>query len=195
MSAPRPSYGHLVSAIGAAVLAVAVFLPWYGVAITQTGIETAQQGITSAAQQYGNPQLQSLANEVSGQFGALAGHQLGTVSAHEALKVLGYVLLALAAVGLLAAVMSLAGAARVGRGQLALLGGISAALVAFRMAAPPAPAEPVFTLSVQWGAWLALAGAVAIVVGDLWPAGERPDISVTDQAKAFERLSGWTPSS
>jgi hypothetical protein len=48
------------------------------------------------------------------------------------------------------------------------------------MVVPPAPAEPIFTLSIHWGAWLALGGAAAIVVGDLWPTGRGSVMSATD---------------
>jgi hypothetical protein len=38
MAGDRPRYGSLVSALGAILLAVSVFLPWYGVSFTAHGI-------------------------------------------------------------------------------------------------------------------------------------------------------------
>src|SRR5262249_13224271 len=52
MSDDRSQLGFLVAALGAAVLAVSVFLPWYGVSITASGAATAQQQLTTVAQQY-----------------------------------------------------------------------------------------------------------------------------------------------
>ena len=49
MTGDRPRYGLLVSAFGAVVLAVAVFLPWYGVSFTAAGIAFAQQAGDQAA--------------------------------------------------------------------------------------------------------------------------------------------------
>ena len=44
MVGERSRYGLLVSALGAVLLAVSVFLPWYGVSFTANGIALAQQG-------------------------------------------------------------------------------------------------------------------------------------------------------
>ena len=193
MAADRPRYGPLVAAIGAAALGIAVFLPWYGLAFTQSGVESAQQVISGAASQYGNATLQGEAGALSARFGSLAGRQLGTVSAHDVLRDLRVVLLVIAAAGLLAALLGLAGAARTARGQIALLGTLAAACVAFRMVDPPVPDGGVVTLSLQWGAWLALLGALAMIAGDLWPAGRGAGASPPEVARALEGLSGWTP--
>jgi len=195
MSAERPRYGPLVSGLGAAALGISVFLPWYSVTLTQSGVESAQQTLGAVARQYGNQNFQSAAGEVSAKFGELAGHQLGTLTAHDVLKVLSIVFLVLAAIGLGAALLNLAGGARTGRGQIALVGLAAGLGVVFRMIDPPAPQEAVIALSLDWGAWLALIGSAAMIVGDLWlgPGPEHQDASTKEFSKVLEELSGWTP--
>jgi hypothetical protein len=193
MSDQRPRYGPLVSALGAAAVGVSVFLPWYGLTLTQSGVESAQRSLTTIAQQYGNGTFQTAAGSLSSRFGSLAGEQLGTLSAHDVLKVLSVVLLVLAAIGLIAALSNLAGAARTSRGQIALVGLVAGLGVAFRIVDTPAPEEGVFTLSVQWGAWLALVGSGAMILGDLWPGSKQDPMFPSEFSKAIEELSGWTP--
>ena len=43
MAGERPRYGLLVSACGAILLAVSVFLPWYGLTFTASGVAFVQQ--------------------------------------------------------------------------------------------------------------------------------------------------------
>jgi hypothetical protein len=168
MNDDRVPVGLLVAALGAAVLAVSVFLPWYGVSITASGATSAQQDLASAAQQYGNTAFQTGASQVGAEFGALAGRQLATVSAHEVLKDVGPVLLVLAAVSLLASLLRLAGITAlfdVGGGQIALAGGTAAVFVLYRMLVRPAGQTSFVSLSLSWGVWLALLSAAAIVAG------------------------------
>lgn len=194
MDDDRARYGALVSAIGAAVLAVSVFLPWYGLSLTASGVQSAQQGLTATAQQYGNTAFQSEVSSLSASFGSLAGRQLGTVSAHDVLKYLDTALVILAAIGLVAALLRLADAARIGPGQIALVGLLAGLAVLFRMVDSPAPQEAEFRLSLSWGIWLALAGSVAMIAGDLWSRGfARTEPSGEQLAKALDGLSGWTP--
>jgi hypothetical protein len=194
MDDDRARYGALVSAIGAAVLAVSVFLPWYGLSLTASGVQAAQQGLNTTAQQYGNAAFQSEVSGLSASFGSLAGRQLGTVSAHDVLKYLDTVLVILAAIGLVAALLRLVDAARVAPGQIALVGLVASLAVLFRMVDSPAPQEAEFRLSLSWGIWLALAGSVAMIAGDLWLRGSaRREPSGGQMAKALDGLSGWTP--
>jgi hypothetical protein len=51
MNDDRAPLGLLIAALGAAVLAVSVFLPWYGVSITASGAASAQQELATVAQQ------------------------------------------------------------------------------------------------------------------------------------------------
>ena len=59
MAGDRSRYGLLVSALGAIVLALSVFLPWYGVSFTASGIAVAEQAGDQFAAQFGNAALQS----------------------------------------------------------------------------------------------------------------------------------------
>src|SRR5271168_830166 len=61
MSDERPRYGPLVSGLGAAALGISVFLPWYSVTLTQSGVESAQHTLGAVARQYGNQSFQSAA--------------------------------------------------------------------------------------------------------------------------------------
>ncbi len=197
MPAERLRYGSLLATVGAAVLAVSVFLPWYAFSLTSSGLATAQQTVDSLAAQYGNAALQGQARTLTAGFGALAGHQLGTVSGHQALKYINIILLVLAAVAFLAALLRLAGASepmQLTGGQVALVGAVASVLVGFRIVDPPAQQQEVFTLSASWGIWLALLSSLAIVAGGLWSARpDSPKASGETLADAWDGLSGWTP--
>ena len=105
----RSQLGFLTAALGAAVLAVSVFLPWYGVSITASGAATAQQQLATVAQQYGNTTFQAGADQLGAEFSSLAGRQLTTVSGHEAVKHISLMLLLLAGISLVASLLRLAG--------------------------------------------------------------------------------------
>jgi hypothetical protein len=165
--------GLLIAALGAAVLAVSVFLPWYGVSITASGAASAQQELASVARQHGNTTFQMEASQVGAGFSSLAGRQFATVSAHEILKDIGPMLLVLAGVSLLAALLRLAGVTgllEAGGGQIALAGSAAALCVLFRMLARPGGQTNFVSLSLSWGIWLALLGAAAIVAGGIFSA-------------------------
>jgi hypothetical protein len=176
MAEDRRSTGPLAAAVGAALLAVSIFQPWYALKLTANGIASAQSMLTNVAAQYGNAAFQTEARGVGGSFSALAGHQIATLSAHQTLKYLHVVLLILAAAAFAAALSRLAGASsqHVSDGQIALIGAIATACVLFRMADRPAPLESIFTLSLSWGIWLALGGSLAILIGGVWPGGQAP---------------------
>lgn len=169
----RAPLGLLIAALGAAVLAVSVFLPWYGVSITAAGAASAKQELASEAQQYGNTTFQTTASALGAGFSSLAGRQLATVSAHEALKDISPMLLVLAGISLVASLLRLAdvtGLLEAGGGQIALAGGAAALCVLFRMLTRPGAQTDLVSLSLSWGIWLALLGAAAIVVGGLLSA-------------------------
>jgi hypothetical protein len=199
MAEDRLRLGSLVSAVGAALLAVSVFLPWYGVTLTASGAASAQQALNNVAQQYGNATFQTQAKVVGLGFSAFTGHQLTTLSAHQALKYLDVILLILAAIAFLVTLLRLArvsGPIQAGGGQAAFVGLLATVCVLYRMVERPAPLEQVFSLSLSWGIWLALAGSVAIVVGSLWSTLTRsPNPSASSLATAWDGLSGWTPDS
>jgi len=201
MTGDRPRYGLLVSAFGAVLLAVAVFLPWYGLSFTTAGLDYAQQAGDQAAAQYGNTTLQSYLGEFHAKLASLAGHQFAALSAHQALKDLNVVLLLLAGAAIVIALLALAGvgfssasAPEGHRGPLALLGIVAALCVLFRIVDPPAYPGEFIALSLREGAWLALLGSAAIVVGAFLP--ERLPARGSSDAglqSTWSELSGWTP--
>lgn len=193
----RRRYGLLVAALGAALLAVSVFLPWYGLAFTQYGASAAARAGQEVIERFGNSSLSAYAARLPAEASSLAGRQVASLSAHEVLPNIGVILLILAGLALLDALIPLARGARLGHGAggaLVLVGLLAAILVVFRMAVPPAPAGSYLSLSLGVGAWLSLLGALAIVAGGLWPrslspaSGEQPPPS-----GVWTQLSGWTP--
>lgn len=198
MSGLRSRYGLAVSALGAVVLAVAVFLPWYGVSFTSSGIALTQRVGQQIVAQYGNAELQSQIGSLHANLSGLVGHELGSLSAHQALSTINVVLLVLAGLVCAIAVLALAGpasaASDANRLPLAVLGLLAGALVLYRIVDVPAPAGGFFSLSVREGAWLALLAAVAIVAGALWPARD-PGADAPQPASdaVWAQLSGWTP--
>jgi hypothetical protein len=193
----RLRLGSLISAVGAALLAVSVFLPWYGVTLTANGVTSAQQALNNVAQQYGNATFQTQAKVIGLGFSAFTGHQVTTLSAHQALKYLNVILLILAAIAFLLALLRLAGdseSSQTGGGQVTFVGLLATVCVLFRMVERPAPLEGVFSLSLSWGIWLALAGSVAIVIGSLWSTlRSSPNPPAGSLAAVWDGLSGWTP--
>ncbi len=172
----RSQLGFLIAALGAAVLAVSVFLPWYGVSITASGAASAQQQLATVAQQYGNSTFQAGASQLGAEFSSLAGRQLTTVSAHETLKDIGPILLVLAGISLLASLLRLAGITgllEAGGGQIALVGGLATLFVLYRMLTSPGAQTDLVSLSLSWGIWLALLSAAAIVVGGFLSASNQ----------------------
>jgi hypothetical protein len=199
MAGERPRYGPLVSTLGAIVLAVSVFLPWYGVSFTASGIALVQQVGDQVAAQFGNASLQSYVNAAHANLSSLAGHEFTALSAHQALKDLNVVLLIVAGLAIAIALRALVAPQSASDGHrpaLALLGVAATACVLFRMVDPPAPAANVLALSVREGAWLALLGSAAIIGGALWPRHlDAPASSQVNLERAWSGLSGWTPES
>ncbi len=193
----RLRLGSVISAVGAALLAVSVFLPWYGVTLTASGAASAQQALNNMAQQYGNATFQTEAKAIGLGFSAFTGHQVTTLSAHQVLKYLTVILLILAAIAFLLTLLRLAGLSgpsQTGGGQVAFVGFLATICVLFRMVERPAPLEQVFSLSLSWGIWLALAGSIGIVTGSLWSTfTSSPNRSARSLARAWDGLSGWTP--
>jgi hypothetical protein len=196
MSGSRPRHGLVVSALGAIALIIAVFLPWYGVSFTTAGIATAQRSADLLATQYGNAAMQSALASMHASLSGLAGHEFGSLSAHQALTTMNVVLLVLAGLACAIALFALAGPAaassEANRFPLAVLGFVAGACIVFRIVDPPTPEGGFLALSTREGAWFALLGAVAIVLGALWPSRS----SEADVSQAvWAQLSGWTPES
>jgi hypothetical protein len=197
MAGERSRYGLMVSALGAVVLAVSVFLPWYGISFTPAGISFAQHVGAQVVSQYGNAAAQSYAGAFHADLSNLAGQQFASVDAHDALKNLSILLLALAGLALLDALFPLArasGPIPAGAGRsVVLLGCVACLCVGFRMLSPPSPAGNLIDLSVREGAWLALLGSLTMVIGGLWPRYQPS--TPRSAADPFAALSGWTPQS
>jgi hypothetical protein len=198
MAGQRSRYALLVCAAGAIVLAVSVFLPWYGVSFTASGVAFAQQMGSEVAAQLGSTTLQSYMGELHAHLGGLAGRQFIALSAHQALTNLNVVLLILAGLGCAIALFGLAGpvsaSPQSNRAPLALLGGLAAVCVLYRIVDPPAPEGGLLALSVREGAWLALLGSLAMIAGALWPIGSAaPKPADANAQNVWSELSGWTP--
>ncbi|HEX3909708.1 MAG TPA: hypothetical protein VHW67_03265 [Solirubrobacteraceae bacterium] len=199
MGESRSTYGLLASALGAILLAVSVFLPWYGISFTAHGIAVAQQVNEQVGAEFGNATLQSYLGTIHAGLAGLVGREVGALSAHQALSNLNVVMLVLAGLGILIALLALAGpasaASDANRAPLALLGLLAGVCVVFRMVDPPSPAGGLVSLSLREGAWLALLGSAAMCAGALWPRmGVRTDNSrAGGAAVAWSELSGWTP--
>lgn len=197
LAAERSRYGLLASALGAVLLAVSVFLPWYGLSFTANGIALVQQLGDQAAAQYGNASLQGLIAAAHPSLAALSGQQFAALSAHQALSNLNVALLVLAGLALLDALVPLVRAPTLptgAGGSLVLVGAIASVCVLYRMIDPPAPAGNFISLSLREGAWLALIGSLMMIAGGLWPgAGSTlPNARVEATWRGF---SGWTPQS
>jgi hypothetical protein len=198
MAADRSPIGWLTSALGAIVLVVSVFLPWYAVSLTAQGVAYIQQLQNEQVQRFGNATLQSELGSLHARVGALAGQQLGTITAHQAFSTISVVLLVIGGLGILLTLLPLARESSSdfdGTGPwLALLGLIAAACVLYRMAVRPVGDAVELSLPLREGEWLALVGAVALVAGGLWPRRLRPPrASEAALEDAWSGLSGWTP--
>jgi hypothetical protein len=198
MGSDRSRYGLLISALGAILLAVSVFLPWYGLSLTASGLALVQQSAEQLASQFGNASLQAYVGAQHTSLAALGGQDFAAVSAHQVLKDLNIVLLLLAGLAILDALIPLArgGAVPEGGGAaVVLLGGLATVCVAYRIVSPPSVVGGLVALSLREGAWLALVGSLAIVAGGLWPR-RRLAVGGLAEAKiesAWSGLSGWTP--
>ncbi len=202
MPGERSRYGLLASALGAIVLAISVFLPWYGVSLTPGGIALVQQVGDHLAAQYGNATLQADVGGLHSEVAGLAGQQVVALSAHQALKDMNILLLVLAGLALLDALVPLArsdASLPDGAGaSVVLLGSVATICVLYRMIVPPTPPGGVLALSLREGAWLALLGSLTMVLAGLWPrmarGGGAPRVGADAPPQGiWTNLSGWTP--
>lgn len=171
-----PGAGPLIAALAAALLAISVFMPWYGVSVTAFGAAAARQEITAVAQHYGNTILQAQANRLGAEFDSLVGRRIVTVSAYQSMGRVSLILLGLAGIALLASLLRLVDA----RGQLyargdqiAFVGAVAAVVVGLRMIWKPGTGVDLVSLSLSWGICLALLSAIAASVGGLMARSEQ----------------------
>jgi hypothetical protein len=198
MAGARSRYGLLTSAVGAIVLAIAVYLPWYGLSFTASGVAFVQRVGNQVATQYGNAALQGYMAGLHANLSALAGQQFTSLSAHQALSDLSVVLPILAGLALLDSLIPLARSGAPvpagGGAAVVLLGCLATICVLYRMVDPPAPAGEYIAMSLRPGAWLALLGSLAMVGGGLWPHGlGATEVSEPLASSTWSGLSGWTP--
>jgi hypothetical protein len=193
----RSTYGLLVSALGAVLLAVAVFLPWYGVSFNAHAIAAAEQAGEQFAAQYGNAALQSHLGSLHTGLTGLVNHEVFALSAHQALSTLNVVLLIIAGLGILISLLALAGpdsaSSEANRVPLASLGLLGAACVVFRMVDRPSPAGEMISLSLREGAWLALLGCICMAAGAMWTRRAPVVQSASQGSDVWSEMSGWTP--
>jgi hypothetical protein len=197
MAHDRSPIGWLVSALGAIVLVVSVFLPFYGVSLTARGVAFMQQLESEQVQKFGNAALQGELGSLHARVGVLAGRSLVGVSAHQVFSTISVVLLIAGGLAVLLALLPLVRESSPesdGTGPwLALLGAIAAVCVLYRMGVRPGE-NGIVSFTLREGAWLALLGSVAMVAGGLWPRRLR-SVRASDGAieDAWSGLSGWTP--
>jgi hypothetical protein len=193
----RLRVGPLAATVGAALLALSVFQPWYALRLTSAGASSAQQTLDNVALQFGNAAFQERVHNLGNRFSALTGHRLATLSAEQTLHRIYIVLLILAAGAFVAALLPLVDtsqASRASSDRIALLGLAATFCVLFRMVARPVAQEEILSLSLAWGAWLALASSLAIVAGGLISRDKgSTSHSEAALAKAWDGFSGWTP--
>ncbi len=197
MHGDRSRYGLLLSACGAILLALSVFLPWYGVSVTPSGIAAVEQAGSQFAAQFGDSALQSQVSAQDADLNGLAGRQVTALSAHQALRDLNVILLVLAGLALVDALFPLARAVSTvpegAGGSVVLVGAVAAVCIVFRMLVPPTPEGGLIALSLREGAWLALLGALAMIAGGLWPRRRPADAFESRADAAWSNLSGWSP--
>ncbi|MCW3033531.1 MAG: hypothetical protein JWM60_1876 [Solirubrobacterales bacterium] len=167
MTSERSRYGLFVSALGAIILIVSVFLPWYSAGAATSG------------------------------SGALAHHagQLTGEQALGGLSVILLVLAGLAMLDALFPIARAASAVPDGAGgAVVLLGLLASACVLYRMVDPATPFSATLGVSLLEGVWTALLGSLMVALGGLWPRA-LPGI-VPGEALGtdiWSTLTGWTP--
>jgi hypothetical protein len=147
-----------MSAVGAVVLAIAAFLPWY--------------------------RLTSIVHPAAAT--SLAARSLTVFSARQALpdmRILLLVLVGLAMLDTLLPLLRTKGPVPGGAGgSVVLLGAVAALCALYRIVDPPAPAGDAVSLTLLAGPWLAMLGALAMLLGGMWPSrvgsGTRSDAHV-----------------
>ncbi|MCW3017972.1 MAG: hypothetical protein JWN10_280 [Solirubrobacterales bacterium] len=198
MARDRSPYGFLAAALGAVVLGLGVFLPWYGVGMTTQGVAAIESRDNQVVAQFGNAALQQQLSGVHAELSSITGSQIGSISAHQAFSRIGPLLLIVAGLGILLALISVArerpAELDASGSWVALLGAVALVCVLYRMLARPVGEQPFLTLSLREGAWLALLGAVAMIAGGLWPRRVRAAQASPEQLEdVWSTFSGWTP--
>lgn len=177
--------GHLIALCGAALLVVALWLPWFQIHIGP--LERSQ--ITGMAQQVGGAPVASFAD---GLLSRLDGHRVSAWTAfggEDVALAIGGVLVALA---ILAAGGAAGSGIRVDRqaaARLALLGGlVLGGIVLVRAVDRPGPSG---LLAIAPGLWLGLAGCGLMALGGVLAGG--PSRSVSSSPPPWPTSAPWSP--
>ena len=167
MTTERSRYGLFVSALGAVVLTVSVYLPWYE------------------------------ANGAAGPLVARHASLLSGQQAIGGLAVVLLILAGLSLLDALFPIARHASVVPEGAGgAVVLLGIVATACVVFRMVDVPEALGASPGLSLREGAWTALLGSLMISLGGLWPRalpGIVPGEALGQDI--WSSLTGWTPGS
>jgi hypothetical protein len=165
MVAHRLRLGDVVTLAGAAVLVFALFAPWYQFVLPPEFAEGFRSAVTSGTDPFARAFGEVLASQADQ---AMRGGL--TVTAWDAFEILDVVLLVAAAgAGLLIGLSITDRLSRPVDDLVSAAGTLAVAGVVFRIVIQPGPSE---VLTIGYGAWMALAGAVAIAVGSRLSARE-----------------------
>jgi hypothetical protein len=195
MAGDRYRYGLLLATLGAVLVSVAVFLPWYGVTLTTKGVASIQRVGRPLATPQANAQLRRDLRALHSSPASPARGQTSAVSAQQVLSNIGVALLVLAGLALLDALFGLFRVSGVPEGSgasLLVLGTVATACVLYRLLEPPTPAGGLLALSLREGVWLALVGALMMLAGGLWRGVPAATFGEERLERAWPGLSGWT---
>jgi hypothetical protein len=154
----RLRLGDVVTLAGAAVLLFALFAPWYRVVLPPEFADAFRSAVTGST----DPFARAFGEAFAAQAEQATRGGL-TVTAWDAFEVLDVVLLAAAAGSALLLGLSITD--RLSRpvdDLVSAAGTLAAGGALFRILVRPGPNE---VLTLGYGAWMALAGALAIIVG------------------------------
>jgi hypothetical protein len=187
MSDSRLRSGHLVALAGAAVTAVALWLPWYAVTLPQQFRQAIADGALPGTLGQLARELVPLLPEHMDATGWQALDGIDVALMVIAVLVAGAVLVAAgsAAPGVQ---VDAAGATRVA----SVAGAAATGFVLLKLVDPPGPHEIV---SVRYGAWVALAGGALMLAGGrmAWRDAARPT-PISPLAPLYTPPSGTAPS-
>jgi hypothetical protein len=184
MSDSRLRPGHLVALAGAAVAAVALWLPWYAVTLPQQFRQAVADGAMPGTLGQLVRELVAVLPEHMDMTGWQALDGIDVALCVIAVVVAGAVLVAAGAVAPSIQVDA-AGAARVA----SMAGAAATALVLLKLIDPPGPHE---IMSVRYGAWVALAGGVLMLAGG-WMASRDVARPAPPVGPAYTPPSGTAP--
>lgn len=198
MAPNRSRYGLLISSLGAIVLAVSVFLPWYSVSFSGHGMDFVQAVGGRMTAGFAGAQLHSHLAGMHATLGSLERNQAVAVSAHDAIHAVSIALLLIAGLAIVLTLIPLIASDSLlsdsGGEPIALLGVLATGVVVYRMVQMPTPPGQMLALSLREGAWLAVLGSLAMIVGGMWPRSIRtPTVAEDRMAAVWKGLDRRAP--